>query len=231
MNRTEKASFPMGAGFLAIENEYRRLAQQLSDGPGQLLANAIFELRSAKRLMRVDMETADQGLDGLLDELQRRLKDLQQMVFELQPALLEEVGLEPVLERYAQMFRKNTGISLELQTSLGMRRLPATLEITLFRVIQECLHNIQKHADANHVAVRLENGADTLSLVVEDDGKGFTGRDNGLSNPRTGWLGMRNRVELLGGDFHVFNRASGGIRITLDIPYTMADDNLLEEKG
>ncbi len=221
----------MGAGFLAIENEYRRLAQQLSDGPGQLLANAIFELRSAKRLMRVDMETADQGLDALLDELQKGLKDLQQMVFELQPTLLEEVGLEPVLMRYAQTFQKNTGISLDMHTSLGKKRLPATVEITLFRVIQECLHNIQKHADANHVAVRLENGADSLSLMVEDDGKGFTDQENGLPNPRTGWLGMRNRVELLGGEIHAFNRASGGMRITLNIPYVMADSNLLEEKG
>ncbi len=221
----------MGAGFLAIENEYRRLAQQLSDGPGQLLANAIFELRSARRLMRIDIENADEGLESLLNELQEGLRDLQQMVFELQPTLLEEVGLEPVLVRYAQTFQKNTGISLDLQTSLGTKSLPATLEITLFRVIQECLHNIQKHADANHVAVRLENGADNLSLVVEDDGKGFTDQGNGFPNPRTGWLSMRNRVELLGGEIHVFNRASGGMRITLDIPYVMADDNLLEEKG
>jgi len=208
----------------ALENEYRRLAQQISSGPGQLLANAIFELRSAKQLLRTDLEAAEQGLDALLDELQQGLGELQQMVFGLQPSLLEEVGLEPVLRRYAQTFQESTGITVDWHFDPLSERLPPTLEIVLFRIVQESLRNTQKHAQAGHVSLRLVNGTDSVTLIVEDDGKGFREGRDAAQVPRTGWLSMRNRAELVGGELHVFDRAAGGMRITLEIPYAVEDD-------
>jgi len=209
----------LGSGIQAVENEYRRLAQQLSDGPGQLLANAVFELRSAKQLMRVDMEAAEQGLDALLDELQQGLADLQQMVYELQPALLEEMGLEPALRRYVRNFEQRTGISVDLHLPTLPERLPPTLEITLFRVVQECLRNIDQHARADAVSLRLENGVDDLTLIVEDNGVGFKQNVGAERVPRTGWLSIRNRAAVVRGELHAFDRADGGMRITLTVPY------------
>lgn len=208
----------------ALENEYRRLAQQISSGPGQLLANAIFELRSARQLMRTDLGAAEQGLDALLAELQQGLNELQQMVFGLQPSLLEEVGLEPVLRRYAQTFQERTGITVDLHFDPLSERLPPTLEIVLFRIVQECLRNTQKHALAGQVSLRLVNGTAAVTLIVEDNGKGFREDHDASQLPRTGWLSMRNRAELVGGELHVFNRATGGLRITLEIPYAFEDD-------
>jgi len=213
-----------GQSILTLENEYRRLAQRISDGPGQLLANAIFELRSAKHIMRSDLQTAEQGLDALLIELRQGLEDLQQLVFELQPSLLDEVGLEPVLRRYVEAFQQSTDVHIDLQIAPFPERLPPTLEITLFRVIQECLRNVQKHAQAQHVSVIIQNGSHSITLAVEDDGQGFTDNGNSSSVPRTGWLNMHNRAALVGGTLHVFDRAGGGMLVTLDIPYVFADD-------
>ncbi|HZQ05632.1 MAG TPA: sensor histidine kinase [Anaerolineae bacterium] len=208
--------------FLQLQEEERqRLAQALMTGPGQILANALMEIEYTLPLMQQNPDAAFSGLNALRNELREGLAQLQRYVAELQPPLLDEMGLGPSIQQYVQKFGESTGIAAECHGCEKFSvRYPVTIEITLFRILQEALMNVQTHSKATRVHVELTRGSDYVEMAVKDNGRGFAPRTQALPNKRQlGLIAMRDRAELLGGQMQLFSENGRGVRVVVRIPY------------
>lgn len=206
------------------EEERQRIARELQEGLGQLLANAVLELESCDHLLDKEPALVHKGLRLLKTELRAGLETMQNLVTELQPPLLlSELGLAASLEHYLQQFQNASGLEVHAHLDSLTVRLPPTMEITIFRIIQEALRNIRQHAKASQVTVDVEAGSETLVFVVEDNGQGFSW--HALEEPgkhHWGLIGMRDRALFLGGSLRVFNKGDGGTRVVLTVPYPIS---------
>jgi two-component system sensor histidine kinase DegS len=158
-------------------------------------------------------------LVALLEELRQGLTDLRDLVAELQPPLLGEFGLAAGLQRYSEDFSKRTGIRVTLRGWDALaERLPATMELAVFRVVQEALDNVREHAHARQARVGLELTAELLTVTITDNGKGFDPEQPIPPGRRLGLVAMRDRAELLGGSLQVFTGPGSGVRVVLTAP-------------
>ncbi len=203
------------------EEERYRLARALQNGPGQLLANAALEIETCLRLMENEPEAAREGLRALLAELSAGLSDLRRLVRELQPPLLNDLGLYASLQKAAGDFSAQTGIPVAFTGWERLNeRMPASMEISIFRIVHEALENVAEHSGATHAQINLEQTPTQMIVTVEDNGRGFDLTTYGIANPdrRFGLLAMRDRAEFLAGQLHVFSEPGGGTRVVLDVP-------------
>lgn len=153
-----------------------------------------------------------ENVQGLLDKIEEQLRHLSH---ELRPTILDDLGLRPALEFLADGVSRRTGLQIGIEGSPGAR-LPTPAETALYRVVQEALTNIARHAEATQVTLRLRCDDEHLRLEVADDGKGF---DTGQPKPRSlGLLTMSERARELGGSFAVDTRPGAGTRLTLTVP-------------
>lgn len=208
--------------FLQLQEEERqRLAHALMHGPGQTLANALMEVEYSLPLLKQDSQLAIAGLSALRDELRQGLAQLKNFVAELQPPLLEEMGLGPSIHQYLIKFRELTGMRTECRGCDKFHaRYPMTIEITLFRILQEALTNVQIHSKATRVRVELAQTRNHVQLTIQDNGRGFTPRQESFRNKRQlGLIAMRDRAELLGGQLQLFSQNGQGVRVVTTIPY------------
>jgi signal transduction histidine kinase len=144
------------------------------------------------------------------------LQDVRRLAVELRPSALDDFGLVPALERLVDTFREQTGIDVDLEPQLGDERLPSDVETTLYRITQEALTNVVKHANAERVSIVLTRRDGTISAVIEDDGRGFeegSGSGNGL-----GLLGMRERVALVDGRLSIESSPGSGTTLSIEVP-------------
>ena len=142
------------------------------------------------------------------------MRDIHRLAWELRPSVLDDLGLDRALQRYADEWSQNTGVPVDLHTGadLGTNRLPQEFETTLYRIAQEALTNVARHAQAKRVSVLLERRPGFVSLIVEDDGRGFDAQGVMGAPPspdRLGLLGMQERVRLAGGTLDHRVRAGG----------------------
>ncbi len=215
----DSASLATAVVVQTLEEERYRLARSLQDGPGQLLANAALEIENCLDLMNDQPVAAREGLTALLAELRQGLANVRDLVAELQPPLLNELGLYASLEKYAESFSKRTGIRVTLRGWDALsERIPATMEMAVFRVVQESLDNVREHAHAKHVEISLERNQDRLTVTVVDNGKGFDPTQPVSPGRRLGFVTMRDRAELMGGNLQVFSEPGHGVRVVLMAP-------------
>jgi signal transduction histidine kinase len=199
----------------AQEAERRRLARELHDETGQALTSILLSLRSVE-------EAGDEAeLRGAVREVRdlvrSTLQDVRQLAVELRPKALDDFGLVAALERLTETFAEQTGIAIDFQPAL-QDRLPAEIETALYRIVQESLTNIVKHARASSVSVVLTRKDGAVMAIVEDDGVGFEpGR---LGEGGLGLVGMRERVSLLGGRLAVESRPGAGTTFVAEVPLT-----------
>jgi two-component system sensor histidine kinase DegS len=208
--------------FLQLQEEERqRLANALAQGPGQFLANALIEIEYSLPLLEKNPRVAVSGLNQLRIELRRGLEQLQNFVAELQPPLLDEMGLGPSVNQYVKKFSARTGLAAECPGCDGFHaRYPQTIEVALFRILQEALTNVEAHSRATRVRVDLERRAASVQLTVQDNGRGFSPRAKALPKQRQlGLIAMRDRAELLGGQLQLFSEVGQGVRVVATIPY------------
>jgi signal transduction histidine kinase len=199
----------------AQELERARLARELHDETGQALTSILLGLKSLED--HVDSNEGHIAVTELRELVVSTLQDVRRLAVELRPAALDDFGLVPAIERLRDTVEEQGGISVDVQSPLGDERLPPETETALYRIVQEALVNVLKHAAASRVTVRLSRSGKTMSLAVQDDGKGFDPaivRDGGL-----GLVGMRERVALLGGRLTVESSEGGGTLLKAEVPF------------
>jgi signal transduction histidine kinase len=207
------------------EEERSRLARELEDSVGQLLANAVFELASCRYLLETESQGVDDGLTSLQNELEQGLAGVRQLIADLDPpTVLGNFGLAAGLRRYLERYETLTNLKTTLNVRAITERLPTTVEVAIFRVIQEALENAKHHADATRVDVSVYEEDGHLVFSVTDDGTGFE-IDNMSSRRRNlGLVSMRDRAELLRGKLRIRSDTGQGTQVILSVPYPIFMD-------
>jgi signal transduction histidine kinase len=197
----------------AQELERRRLARELHDETGQALTSVLLGLKAVEEAGSPE-EMRAAGAD-LRELVVQTLQDVRRLAVELRPRALDDFGLVPALERLTGSLAEHTGIAVDFESALGDERLPSELETALYRVVQESLTNIVKHARATRASVLVARREGEVVVVIEDDGAGF---DPGLPADGIGLLGMRERAELVEGTLTIETREGGGTTIIAEVP-------------
>ena len=195
------------------ELERRRLARELHDETGQALTSILLGLKSVETARGEDEVRA--AVAELRELVAGTLEDVRRLAVELRPKALDDFGLEPALERLAQGFAEQTGIAVDVEARLEAR-LPGEVETVLYRIVQEALTNVVKHAQAERVSIVVRKRGDKVAAVIEDDGRGFEptqARADGL-----GLLGMRERLALVDGTIAIESRPGAGTTLVAEVP-------------
>jgi len=201
----------------AQETERQRLSRQMHDGPAQALSNFILQTEIAMRLMDVDAGQARDELNSLKASAMGTFQKVRNFIFELRPMMLDDLGLAPTIRRYADAFKEQTGLDINVTITGHERRLEPYLEVMLFRAIQELLGNAARHSQASLVKVVLDMGEDRIRVSVDDNGKGFDPDSLQHSNS-LGLKLIRERTEMLGGSFEIDSAVGKGTRILFAVP-------------
>ncbi|WP_256497868.1 sensor histidine kinase [Sinobaca sp. H24] len=215
-NAKEKQRFSLKI-IEAQEEERKKVAREIHDGPAQMLANVMLRSELVERVYN------DKGIEPALEEIrdvryliQDSLAEVRRIIYDLRPMALDDLGLVPALRKYLQTVEERTGMTIyfrELSTAL---RLPPHVEIALFRLIQEAVQNTSKHAEADMVRVNLEVRNDFVTALIKDNGKGFEtekSKENSF-----GIVGMKERVLALNGEMRVQSEPGKGTTVIIKIP-------------
>jgi two-component system sensor histidine kinase UhpB len=202
----------------AQEDERRRIARELHDDTAQVLFAQLLRLSALKG----SPDPAVHSMASTLEELTvEALEGVRRLALELRPPALDDLGLSAALGELAQRHAEKLNVAVDYQ-SRGLRgRLPAEVELVLYRVAQEALTNISKHANATQVSLDIDRSSDDVSISIRDNGRGFDGAASGSSDGRglgLGIFGMEERVALVGGRFRIWARPSVGTEIFAFIP-------------
>lgn len=205
----------------AQEDERKRIARELHDDTAQALSGLAMNLKAVEDDLSSDSMRARERLERTRAMTLQTVQNLRKLIFDLRPADLDDLGLVPALRLSAESRLAETGIRLDLDIS-GMReRLPSHLETCLFRVVQEAITNVAKHAQATSVRIRLERKDHQVEVSVEDNGQGFDVQEVLEASDTTrglGIMGMKERVTLYGGSFGIESAIGRGTRVFARIP-------------
>ncbi len=195
----------------AQEHERRRIARELHDETGQALTSVLLGLRLIEEVSP-DVRAA---VTELRETITAAIQELRALAVDLRPKALDDFGLGAAIERLADTYSRRTGIAVDVHVAGLSDRLPEDIETALYRIIQESLTNVAKHAGAATASVTVHRRPRVVSIVVEDDGAGFdpTRVTDGL-----GLTSMRERAELVSGTVRVESRPGGGTTIAVEVP-------------
>lgn len=194
--------------FQAEEAERRRLARELHDETSQELTLVRFQLGI---LQRSSDEKSQKTIEDTFKVLDRTIEGLRRIVGRLSPQALEKLGLIGSIRKEARSLM-DQGVQVNLRVSANFERMSAEAELALYRLVQEALHNVAKHANARNVEVDLSRKNGKVILVIQDDGVGL-GKKVGVQHRSFGIFGMRERVRCLNGTFRIRSRQGRGTRI------------------
>ena len=205
------------------EEQRRRISRELHDGVAQELSTLNLNLKTIADHPRI----ADSGLAEMVSKMsnvaQGTITGVRDLAYFLHPPGLDQLGLVRAISEYCEDFGKESGLDVKFYTiGLQSHRLPFQTEINLFRLVQEALNNVRKHADAEHVTVRLAASVPNIILRVTDDGKGFDVQKRlgeALKCKHMGIEGMQERVRMLGGKIEIHSQPLQGTRLVVEVPY------------
>ncbi len=198
----------------AQEGERRRLARELHDETGQALTSILLGLSAVERAESA--EAAHAAAADLRKLVVETLQDVRRLAVELRPSALDDFGLAPALRRLGQTVREGGKLDVQVEARLGEERLPTEVETALYRIVQESLTNVVKHAGADHVSIVVTRKPASVVVMIEDDGRGFDLAQS--SGERLGLLGMRERVQLLDGTLVVEATPGSGTTLIVELP-------------
>jgi len=200
----------------AQEEERQRIARELHDGVGPDLASLNIRLLTARKLLEREGHPVADEIEELAEQVQASIRDIRRLIHDLRPVALDELGLVPALREHLARCRQEHDLAIEFVADVG-ERLPTAVESALFRIVQEAVNNVLRHAQAQHVSVALTRDADQVRLSVADDGQGF---DTQLprSGRHVGLWSMCERVEQLGGQFELHSAPGQGTTVTTVVP-------------
>lgn len=200
----------------AQEEERRRLAREIHDGPTQLLNSVVLRIDVCQRFFDSDLPRLRDELQQLKELVRLSLQDVRKIIFDLRPMTLDDLGLVPALRTYLKDYQSKTGIETDLAVFGRDRRYDSVFEVAVFRIVQEALTNVSKHAGATRVWVKVETtGGREIKVSIRDDGVGFEPSkvQPGVSGSRFGLVAMRERCELLGGTMDIKSTPGHGTRL------------------
>ncbi|MCI3921360.1 sensor histidine kinase [Paenibacillus sp. TRM 82003] len=219
---------------LAQEEERRRIAREIHDGPAQSMANLILRTDIAERMLaKGELEDVKAELGDLKQNMRTELEEVRKIIFNLRPMALDDLGIVPTLRKLMQDYEEKTKIRTKFELRGRERRLASGMEVALFRLVQESLTNVLKHAQASYVTVELSFPADSLvRVVVADNGNGFDlarwqAKLASGDSSSFGLVGMKERVELLEGKFEIESNVNAGTKIAIEVPL----DDATKEEG
>lgn len=219
----------------AQEGERRRVARELHDGTGQILTGLGLGLAAADETTRVNPELASQQISELKKLNAQALQELHNVIGDLRPSVLDNLGLVPALNAQVRDFESRTGVEVDFVVEGKRSRIRADLETIVFRIGQEALTNIAKHAHAESVQLRLLFRRSSLKLSIEDDGRGFDPNEILYSDDsrRSAWglLGIQERVALVGGLCSISSVPHNGTKIEATIPLIKEEDKDVQDQA
>lgn len=205
----------------AQENERRRIARELHDDTIQSLvglSRRLEALATSRDMLSAEVTARISELQQTTGEVIKRVRRFSQ---DLRPSILDDLGLLPTLEELTADLNRQDGLHAEFRVKGEERRLSSEMELTLFRIAQEALNNVRRHADAEHVITTVELSDSAVTLTVEDDGKGFnppTLTDHPTAGGKLGLIGMHERARLLGGSLILDSEPGRGTKVIVNVP-------------
>jgi signal transduction histidine kinase len=202
----------------AQEEERRRISRELHDQTGQHLTALLLGLKTLNN--SAGNGSLHQGLKQMQQLTERLVDEAHHLAWELRPVALDDLGLETAISNYVEKWSERNSIAVDFHSGLNKLRLPAQVETAVFRIVQEALTNVLKHAHANRVSVMLEYRFDELLVIVEDNGRGFRPELSLTVNKQggLGLIGIHERVALVGGKLNIESEPGSGATLVIRIP-------------
>lgn len=211
----------LGHAISAQEAERKRLSRELHDETGQALTSLVLQLKALQG--ETDSEVISDRLNGLRYLASQTLEEVRRLSMDLRPTALDDLGLVPAIRWYAEECTRRYGLDVEFTTGYCSDRLPAPVEIVLYRAVQEGLTNTVRHAQARQARITLERTLHRVWLTISDDGQGMTPQPQNANGLGLGLEGMRERVTLAGGQLRIDSAPDAGTRILIELPLGEAD--------
>jgi|ERR1035437_4899145 two-component system sensor histidine kinase DegS len=209
--------------FQVVEEERMRIARGMHDGPAQSMSNLVLQVEVLERLIeRGDPAQVKLEFQGFKKSVKNALSETRQLIFDLRPMTLDDLGIVPTLRKYTKEYSDKHNLVIHFNVEGAERRLPPELEGNIFRIVQEALNNIQKHAHARTAEVNFQLGTDNILISIKDDGEGFDNdhiQEEGAQK-RLGLISMQERSQVHHGNMQVRSLPGKGsdIRITIPVP-------------
>lgn len=202
----------------AQEEERRRVSREIHDGPAQSMAHVVMRAELADRMIsQGNIEEAKEELRNLKSAVRHSLSDVRRIIYDLRPMALDDLGLIPALRRFVEAYGESKQFVIDFQFTGVEVRLPTSFEVAIYRLVQESMNNISKHAQASRVSIKVEFSPQRTEIYIEDDGVGFD-EDEVQREKKFGLLGMRERIKLLQGEFKISSKPKEGTKIMISIP-------------
>jgi signal transduction histidine kinase len=199
-----------------LEEQSKRIAHAVHDEAGQLLAAVFLRLEQASQELAPNCGSCFEEIKHMLQMIEAQLREI---AHDLRPTVLDDLGLLPAMEGFAERVSKRYGIEVVCQSSVA-ERLPAAIETTIYRIVQESLNNVVKHANATRADVRVALSGRQVTCLIQDNGAGFD-LNQVLSRKGSrglGLLGMKERVEAVGGELTIQAAPGNGTSLYITIP-------------
>ncbi|MBT2581683.1 sensor histidine kinase [Planococcus sp. ISL-109] len=202
----------------AQEEERKRLSREIHDGPAQMMANVLLRSDLIEKTFREKgPEKAFKEISSLKDMVRQALTEVRRIIYDLRPMALDDLGLVPTLKKYLETIEEyNHGVRLDFQSNGKETRLPNNFETSIFRLVQEAVSNAIRHGKSTDIEVKMEWLSEQVSIIIKDNGSGF---DQGIVKDQSfGLTGMRERIELIGGEFFINSTLGEGTVLMFHIP-------------
>lgn len=205
----------------AQEEERKRIAQSLHDDTGQALSSLVFNLERIEHRLGDQLPELREKVSSCRQLATNTLNELRKIILDLRPSILDDLGLIPAIRWYGRSRLEEAGIRFMFDAPEELPPLPDWISTSLFRIAQEAIHNIVKHAQATQARISLQSDQKALTLIIQDNGIGFDSEDyesQALINHRWGLLGMKERAETIQAKFSISSAKQQGTTISVEIP-------------
>ncbi len=202
----------------AQEEERKRIARELHDSTSQSLTSLLVGLRNLESAN--DLATVRSRIEDIREVVNCTLDEVHALAWQLRPSVLDDLGLVAALGRYIEDFQRRYQVQVDFVTRGLAERLPLMLETSLYRMVQEGLTNIARHAKANNVSILIEQRQKGIRVIIEDNGVGFDPASKAYNQKSLGLQGIRERIQLFGGKLTIESQPGQGSSLFIEIPPT-----------
>ena len=205
-------------GIRILEEERRRIARDLHDGPAQILTNVAMRLDIIQQLVDDNPEMAKAQLAQLHKRVGKTVNEIRHLIYNLRPLAIDEVGLLQAVKQLCRQCEKDwrVPVTLEVEDGLESAAIAPAKQVAMYRLVQEILNNVNKHAKANNIGIAFSRHGSILEVIIQDDGKGFNPDD--IPPGHYGLIGMKERAAYLGGELTISSVMGKGSTFIARVP-------------